>query len=78
MTRTQVCAALERGIPLVLDGDGLFIVTRKPALLQRRSAHGSSDAPERVVLTPNVNEFRRLRDALGMTPGASLSCFARL
>ena len=53
-----MCAALERGLPLVLDGDGLFLVTRNPSLLQSRGAAA------RVVLTPNVNEFRRLRDAL--------------
>jgi ATP-dependent NAD(P)H-hydrate dehydratase len=62
-----VRTALERGLPLVLDGDGLFLVQRNPSLLQRRSADG---AAARVVLTPNVNEFRRLRDALGIAAGA--------
>ncbi len=57
-------AALERRLPLVLDGDGLFLVTRAPELLR----HG---ADARVVITPNVNEYRRLRDALGIAaPGA--------
>ncbi len=54
----------------MLDGDGLYIVTRKPELLQRRGAAGQGDA--RAVLTPNVNEFRRLRDALGIA--ASGAC----
>jgi hypothetical protein len=59
-----VRAALQRSLPLVLDGDGLFLVQRDPTLLQGADA-------TRVVLTPNVNEFRRLRDVLDVgTPGA--------
>lgn len=60
--------ALERRLPLVLDGDGLFLVTRLPEILL-----GDASAKRRVVMTPNVNEFRRLQDALGMVePGAHL------
>jgi ATP-dependent NAD(P)H-hydrate dehydratase len=60
----QVRAALQRSLPVVLDGDGLFLVQRDPTLLQGADA-------TRVVLTPNVNEFRRLRDVLNIgTPGA--------
>ena len=58
--------ALERSLPVVLDGDGLYLVQRCPALLQ-----DAGSAATRVVLTPNVNEFRRLRDVLKIgAPGA--------
>ena len=50
----------------MLDGDGLFLVTRSPQLLQRAGDAGGAAAPARVVLTPNVNELKRLRDALGV------------
>ena len=51
---------------MVLDGDGLYLVQRRPRLLQ-----DVGSAATRVVLTPNVNEFRRLRDVLKVgTPGA--------
>lgn len=57
-------AALQRSLPVVLDGDGIFLVQRDPTLLQGADA-------TRVVLTPNFNEFRRLRDVLNVgTPGA--------
>jgi len=61
-----VRAALQHSLPIVLDGDGLYLVQRDPTLLQ-----GAGSAAKLVVLTPNVNEFRRLRDALNVgTPGA--------
>ena len=61
----QVRQALERTLPVVLDGDGIYLVQRCPSML----ADAGQDA--RVVLTPNVNEFRRLRDVLQLgTSGA--------
>ena len=63
-----VQGAIERGLPLVLDGDGLLLVTRRPQLLAGRLP--SDGSPPRVILTPNVNEYRRLCEALGITvPG---------
>jgi ATP-dependent NAD(P)H-hydrate dehydratase len=57
-------AALERQLPCVLDGDGLWLVTRKPQLL-------SGQAAGRCILTPNVNEFSRLTSALGIHTGGA-------
>ena len=44
------------GLPLVVDADGLHLVTRQPDLIAAYQA---------AVLTPNVNELRRLATALG-------------
>eukprot|EP00871_Galdieria_phlegrea_P002715 jgi/Galph1/3444/GphlegSOOS_G2074.1 len=49
----------ERNIPLVIDADGLFLLSKKPDILK----HVASP----VVLTPNLMEFRRLINAYGMT-----------
>ena len=51
--------ALVRQLPCVLDGDGLWLVTRKPLLLAGKEGR-------RCILTPNVNEFARLSHALGI------------
>lgn len=48
-----------RGIPLVVDADGLWLVTQDPQAIQ-----GYSNA----VLTPNAAEFRRLAAALAVDP----------
>lgn len=50
--------ARRNGLPLVLDGDGLFLVAREPELIIGYN---------RCVLTPNLNEFRRLSTVLGVT-----------
>lgn len=50
-------AAREREIPIVLDADALQLVQRDPALVR-----GYRNA----ILTPNVVEFKRLADALGV------------
>lgn len=50
-------AARHQELPLVLDADGLYIVTKAPELIQDSSS---------VVLTPNINELRRLAHALGI------------
>lgn len=49
----------KRGMPLVVDADGLWLVANKPDLV-----HGYASA----VLTPNVMEFKRLCDAVGLDP----------
>jgi len=53
-------AARERRMPVVLDADALQLVQRDPALVRGN---------EMAVLTPNVVEFGRLCDALGVTTG---------
>ena len=50
-------AARRRGIPVVLDADALLLVQKDPELVR-----GYRDA----VLTPNVVEFGRLCEALGV------------
>ncbi|KAL3675425.1 hypothetical protein R1sor_025373 [Riccia sorocarpa] len=46
-----ITMARERSIPLVIDGDGLFIITNKPELISGYRL---------AVLTPNVVEHKRL------------------
>jgi hypothetical protein len=48
-------AARERGLPLVVDADGLWLIAQRPALVR-----GYTQA----TLTPNAMEFRRLQAAL--------------
>ncbi|KAK7097586.1 ATP-dependent (S)-NAD(P)H-hydrate dehydratase-like isoform X2 [Littorina saxatilis] len=55
----QNCKA--RGIPLVIDADGLFLITESPELVVSYT---------NTVLTPNVVEFQRLFDKMiGERPG---------
>jgi ATP-dependent NAD(P)H-hydrate dehydratase len=62
--------AIKRGLPLVLDGDGILLVLRRPQLLSAAGRLPSDGSPLRVILTPNVNEYRHLCEALGITvPG---------
>jgi len=42
-------------LPLVIDGDGLFVITNKPSLIKGYRL---------AVLTPNINEYARLSDSL--------------
>lgn len=44
-------------VPLVIDADGLWIVNQDPSIVK---------GCKRVVLTPNVVEFQRLANALGL------------
>lgn len=46
----EVCRTLKK--PLVIDADGLFLLTQKPQLL--------NNYPAGVVLTPNAMEYQRL------------------
>lgn len=49
----------KRSMPLVLDADGLFLVQNQPDVI-----HGYASA----VLTPNVMEFQRLCERMGVDP----------
>ena len=49
----------KRQMPLVVDADGLFLVQNRPEIV-----HGYASA----VLTPNVMEFKRLCDKMGVDP----------
>ncbi|EWC45939.1 ATP-dependent (S)-NAD(P)H-hydrate dehydratase [Drechslerella stenobrocha 248] len=66
-----VKAARDRGMGIVVDADALLLVAADPALV--RSYPGA-------VLTPNVVEFARLCDALGVdtTAGAGTGACERL
>jgi len=57
-----IIAARIAGLPLVIDADGLFLVQTEPIII-----HGY----RRAILTPNVNEFMRLCEALNMDTGSS-------
>ncbi|KAI9326651.1 Ribokinase-like protein [Zopfochytrium polystomum] len=63
-------AACGMGLPVVLDADGLHMLTRSPGLL--RASGG------RAVVTPNRGEFERLCEAVGvpLSPPASGSASA--
>lgn len=51
-----ICRA--RNMPIVVDADGMFLVAQRPDLVRGYS---------RAVLTPNIVEFRRLRENLGVS-----------
>lgn len=53
----------KRGMPLVIDADGLFLIQQNPDLIKGYS---------KAVLTPNVVEFQRLKKAVGFEDGESL------
>uniref|UniRef100_A0A4W4GK05 ATP-dependent (S)-NAD(P)H-hydrate dehydratase n=1 Tax=Electrophorus electricus TaxID=8005 RepID=A0A4W4GK05_ELEEL len=44
-----------RGIPVVIDADGLWLVAKEPSVIQ---------GYQKGILTPNVMEFRRLYEAM--------------
>jgi len=58
IARACIVAARGASLPLVLDGDGLFLVAREPELVQGYPS---------CVLTPNLNEFRRLASTMGVS-----------
>jgi ATP-dependent NAD(P)H-hydrate dehydratase len=49
----------KRNMPIVVDADGLWLVQNRPEVI-----HGYASA----VLTPNVMEFKRLCDKMGVDP----------
>ncbi|QLQ81028.1 hypothetical protein HG537_0E03830 [Torulaspora globosa] len=53
-------------IPIVIDADGLYLISRdeETRKLLARFPRG------RIVITPNVVEFKRIKDALGGDPGS--------
>mmetsp|Transcript_2142 Transcript_2142/g.3229 ORF Transcript_2142/g.3229 Transcript_2142/m.3229 type:complete len:377 (-) Transcript_2142:702-1832(-) len=72
IAREIIRRAVTLGVPLVLDGDGLFLVARDPDLVQ---------GYPNCILTPNLNEFRRLSATLGVSlhgSGASADRTAKL
>jgi ATP-dependent NAD(P)H-hydrate dehydratase len=61
-------AAKEKRLPILLDGDGLFLVSQKSGLIANY---------ERAVLTPNPNEFKSLLKALQLPENDSCESLAR-
>jgi ATP-dependent NAD(P)H-hydrate dehydratase len=49
----------KRKMPLVVDADGLFLVQNQPDIVKGYAS---------AVLTPNVMEFKRLCDKMGVDP----------
>jgi len=49
-----------RGIPIVIDADGLWLVTMNPGIISEKCTNQRST----IVLTPNAVEYRRLATAL--------------
>lgn len=47
----------EKEIPIVIDADGLFLLSQKPELIKGNKL---------AILTPNVVEFKRLAEAVGI------------
>jgi ATP-dependent NAD(P)H-hydrate dehydratase len=54
IAKKVVMEARIAGLPLVIDADGLYLVQMEPTII-----HGY----RRAILTPNVNEFKRLCEA---------------
>ncbi|KAH3833372.1 hypothetical protein DPMN_106679 [Dreissena polymorpha] len=67
--RTIISKVKEKGIPLVIDADGLFVVTQDPSVISGYQA---------AILTPNIVEFARLYEKVvggkpdGVDPAASV------
>ncbi|KAL7274927.1 hypothetical protein RUND412_002149 [Rhizina undulata] len=54
-----ILEAKKRGMPLVLDADGLFLIQNHPELIQNYT---------HAILTPNVAEFARLCTTMSIDP----------
>lgn len=52
----------KRSMPLVIDADGLYLVQQHPEVIKGYN---------KVILTPNVVEFQRLKDSIGFKPKES-------
>lgn len=59
LAKTAIHLARKAGIFIVLDADALYLIANEPSLI-----HGYT----RAVLTPNISEFKRLSDKLGVDP----------
>ena len=57
-----LAAAQDAGLPLVIDADGLWLLSSKPELIAAK--------PGLAVLTPNLREYVRLRHAVMGPPAA--------
>lgn len=58
--RTAVDIARNRGMFIVLDADGLYMVGKDRSVIQ---------GYRRAVITPNIIEFKRLAEQVGVSPG---------
>ncbi|XP_006461843.1 hypothetical protein AGABI2DRAFT_143608 [Agaricus bisporus var. bisporus H97] len=67
--RTAVSIARNRGMFLVLDADALFLVGKDISIIQ---------GYRRAILTPNLVEFKRLADQVGVSPDTPVDQRARL
>ncbi|CAG8536719.1 462_t:CDS:10 [Paraglomus brasilianum] len=52
-----ILRAKKENLPIIIDADGLFLVQNDPGIIQNY---------QKAVLTPNVNEFRRLCNTMGI------------
>ena len=60
--------AKEIDLPLVLDADGLFLLSQKPELLKHY---------HNAVITPNIVEYRRISEAMKLEHDADISEFTK-
>lgn len=58
--KLAVSLARERGMFIVLDADGLYMIGNDVSIIK---------GYRRAVVTPNVVEFKRLSEQLGLDPG---------
>ncbi|KAF5338365.1 hypothetical protein D9611_012480 [Ephemerocybe angulata] len=61
--KLAISMAREKGMYLVIDADGLFLVGKELSIIR---------GYRRVVLTPNVVEFKRLSEQVGVSPEVPL------
>lgn len=67
--RTAISIARNRGMYIVIDADGLYMVGKDVSIIQ---------GYRRAVLTPNVVEFKRLSEQIGVSPDTPPDQKARL
>ncbi len=67
--RTAISIARNRGMYIVLDADGLYMVGKDKSIIQ---------GYRRAVITPNVVEFKRLSEQIGVSPDTPPDQKARL
>ncbi len=61
LAKTAILLARKAGIFIVLDADSLYLIANDPSLI-----HGY----RRAVITPNIIEFKRLSEQLGVDPNS--------
>ncbi|KAK9762730.1 hypothetical protein K7432_011253 [Basidiobolus ranarum] len=57
ITKRLIQVAREKEIPIVIDADGLYLIQKHPEIIQ---------GYQKAVLTPNVVEFKRLCETMGI------------